>query len=288
MRTRRVFHPPYALLVTRVSPNQSNAAPLIGARAKNLQAASARHRSPGAARRRRQRQAHIPLPTSTSSPTRSTPGLSAQFLRTHHRRVRRGSSSYAAGFSGIRCTSLASAATYAFVAAAAGQRDDGARCRSDRRFDGFDISCSVADAAAAPSFASARRREAADRAQTATTALLDLRSVFDRTLFFAARPFRPSKNVYLAPRVPMSTFSKPSSQASNTLYPSAGRRSGRRIHSVLFPSFFGSRKLVFRPWIAFSTGLYILFVSWRTRPFLKVGGGRPRRWRLLARRRTAF
>ena len=38
-------------------------------------------------------------------------------------------------------------------------------------------SCSVADAAAAPSFASARRREAADRAQTATTALLDLRSV---------------------------------------------------------------------------------------------------------------
>ena len=98
-------------------------------------------------------------------------------MRTHHRRVRRGSSSYAAGFSGIRCTSLASAATYAFVAAAAGQRDDGARCRSDRRFDGFDISCSVADAAAAPSFASARRREAADRAQTATTALLDLRSV---------------------------------------------------------------------------------------------------------------
>ena len=38
-------------------------------------------------------------------------------------------------------------------------------------------SCSIADAAAAPSFASARRREAADRAQTATTALLDLRSV---------------------------------------------------------------------------------------------------------------
>ena len=33
------------------------------------------------------------------------------------------------------------------------------------------------DAAAAPSFDSARRREAADRAQTATTALLDLRSV---------------------------------------------------------------------------------------------------------------
>ena len=38
-------------------------------------------------------------------------------------------------------------------------------------------SCSVADAAAAPSFDSARRHEAADRAQTATTALLDLRSV---------------------------------------------------------------------------------------------------------------
>ena len=165
------------MLIRRVSPNQSNAAPLIGARAKNLQAASARHRSPGAARRRRQRQAHIPLPTSTSSPTRSTPGLSAQFLRTHHRRVRRGSSSYAAGFSGIRCTSLASAATYAFVAAAAGQRDDGARGRSDRRFDGFDISCSVADAAAAPSFASARRREAALPAQTVTAALCNLRSV---------------------------------------------------------------------------------------------------------------
>ena len=74
-----------------------------------------------------------------NSPTQSTPGLSAQFLRTRHRRLRRGSSSYAAGFSGIRCTSLASAATHAFVAAAAGQRDDGARCRSDRRFDGFDV-----------------------------------------------------------------------------------------------------------------------------------------------------
>ena len=134
MSTRRVFRPPHALLVTRVSPNQSNAALLIGARAKNSQATSARHRSPGAARRRRQRQAHVPLPTSTSSPTRSTPGLSAQFLRTHHRRVRRGSSSYAAGFSGIRRAPLASAATHAFVAAAAGQRDDGARCRSDRRF----------------------------------------------------------------------------------------------------------------------------------------------------------
>ena len=144
MSTRRVFRPPHALLVTRVSPNQSNAALLIGARAKNSQATSARHRSPGAARRRRQRQAHVPLPTSTNSPTQSTPGLSAQFLRTHHRRVRRGSSSYAAGFSGIRRAPLASAATHAFVAAAAGQRDDGARCRSDRRFDGFDVACSVA------------------------------------------------------------------------------------------------------------------------------------------------
>ena len=138
MSTRRVFRPPHALLATRVSPNQSNAALLIGARAKNSQATSARHRSPGAARRRRQRQAHVPLPTSTNSPTRSTPGLSAQFLRTHHRRVRRGSF-YAAGFSGIRRAPLASAATHAFVAAAAGQRDDGARCRGDRGLDGFDV-----------------------------------------------------------------------------------------------------------------------------------------------------
>ena len=81
--------------------------------------------------------------------------------------MRRGSYSYAAGFSGIRCTSLASAATYAFVAAAAGQRDDGARCRGDGGFD----------AAAAPSFASARRREAALPAQTVTAALCNLRSV---------------------------------------------------------------------------------------------------------------
>ena len=140
MRTRRVFHPPYALLVTRVSPNQSNAALLIGARAKNSQAASARHRSQGAARRRRQRQAHVcPLPTSANSPTRSTPGLSAQFLRTRHRRLRRGSSSHAAGFSGIRCTSLASSSTYAFVAAAAGPHNDGARCCGDGGFDGFDV-----------------------------------------------------------------------------------------------------------------------------------------------------
>ena len=35
-------------------------------------------------------------------------------------------------------------------------------------------------------------------------------SMVCRTLFFAARPFRPSKNVSLAPRVPMSTFPKPS------------------------------------------------------------------------------
>jgi hypothetical protein len=52
--------------------------------------------------------------------------------------LRRGSS-YAAGFSGIRCASLASAATYAFVAAAAGQHNDGARCRGDGGFDGFDV-----------------------------------------------------------------------------------------------------------------------------------------------------
>jgi hypothetical protein len=154
MSTRRVFRPPHALLVTRVSPNQSNAALLIGARAKNSQAASARHRSPGAARRERQRQAHVPLPTSTNSPTRSTPGLSAQFLRTRHRRSRRGSF-YAAGLSGIRRAPLASAATHAFVAAAAGQSDDGARCHGDGGFDGL----------------------TADRAQTATTALLDLRRV---------------------------------------------------------------------------------------------------------------
>jgi len=53
--------------------------------------------------------------------------------------LRRGSSSHAADISGIRCASLASAATYAFVAAAAGQRDDGARCRGDSGFDGFDV-----------------------------------------------------------------------------------------------------------------------------------------------------
>ena len=127
------------MLVTRVSSNQSNAAPLIGARAKNSQAASARQRSPGAARRRRQRQAHVPLPTSTNSPTRSTPGLSAQFLRTRHRRLRRGSSSHAAGFSGIRCASLANGATHTSVAAAAGQHNDGTRCRGDGGFDGFDV-----------------------------------------------------------------------------------------------------------------------------------------------------
>ena len=73
-----------------------------------------------------------------NSPTQSTPGLSAQFLRTRHRRLRRGSF-YAAGFSGIRRAPLASAATHAFVAAAAGQRDDGARCRGDGGLDGFDV-----------------------------------------------------------------------------------------------------------------------------------------------------
>ena len=74
-----------------------------------------------------------------NSLTRSTPGLSAQFLRTRHRRLRRGSSSHAAGFSGIRCTSLASSSTYAFVAAAAGPHNDGARCRGDGGLDGFDV-----------------------------------------------------------------------------------------------------------------------------------------------------
>ena len=76
---------------------------------------------------------------SANSLTRSTPGLSAQFLRTRHRRLRRGSSSHAAGFSGIRCTSLASSSTYAFVAAAAGPHNDGARCRGDGGLDGFDV-----------------------------------------------------------------------------------------------------------------------------------------------------
>ena len=85
-----------------------------------------------------------------NSPTQSTPGLSAQFLRTRHRRLRRGSSSHAmrssaaadgdhAGLSGIRCASLANGATHTFVAAAAGQHNDGARCRGDGGLDGFDV-----------------------------------------------------------------------------------------------------------------------------------------------------
>ena len=44
-----------------------------------------------------------------------------------------------AGLSGIRRAPNAGAATYAFVAAAAGQSDDGARCRGDGGFDGFDV-----------------------------------------------------------------------------------------------------------------------------------------------------
>jgi hypothetical protein len=74
-----------------------------------------------------------------NSPTQSTPGLSAQFLRTRHRRLRRGSSSHAAGFSGIRCASLANGTTHTFVAAAAGQHNDGARCRGDGGLDSFDV-----------------------------------------------------------------------------------------------------------------------------------------------------
>ena len=58
-------------------------------------------------------------------------------MRTRHPRLRRGSSSHAAGFSGIRCASLANGATHTFVAAAAGQHNDGARCRGDGGFDGF-------------------------------------------------------------------------------------------------------------------------------------------------------
>lgn len=147
MSTRRVFRPPHALLVTRVSPNQSNAALLIGARAKSSQAASARHRSPGVARRRRQRQAYVPLPMSTSLSILSTSGLSAKFLRTRHHRLRCGSSSHAmrssaaadgnhAGLSGIRCASLASAATHAFapLQRAAPRRRAMPRRRRVRRF----------------------------------------------------------------------------------------------------------------------------------------------------------
>ena len=85
-----------------------------------------------------------------NSPTQSTPGLRAQFLKTRHRRLRRGSSSHAmrssaaadgdhAGLSGIRCASLANGATHTFVAAAAGQHNDGARCRGDGGLDGFDV-----------------------------------------------------------------------------------------------------------------------------------------------------
>ena len=46
---------------------------------------------------------------------------------------------YAAGFSGIRRAPLASVAKHAFVVAAAGQSDDGARCRGDGGLDGFDV-----------------------------------------------------------------------------------------------------------------------------------------------------
>ena len=97
-----------------------------------------------------QRQAYVPLPMSTSLSILSTSGLSAKFLRTRHHRLRCGSSSHAmrssaaadgdhAGLSGIRCASLANGATHTFVAAAAGQHNDGARCRGDGGLDGFDV-----------------------------------------------------------------------------------------------------------------------------------------------------
>ena len=44
-----------------------------------------------------------------------------------------------AGLSGIRCASLANGATHTFVVAAAGQHNDGARCRGDGGLDGFDV-----------------------------------------------------------------------------------------------------------------------------------------------------
>ena len=82
-----------------------------------------------------------------NSPTQSTPGLRAQFLKTRHRRLRRGSSSHAmrssaaadgnhAGLSGIRCASLASAATHAFapLQRAAPRRRAMPRLRRVRRF----------------------------------------------------------------------------------------------------------------------------------------------------------
>ena len=105
------------------------------------------------------------------SPTQSTPGLSAQFLRTHHRRVRRGSF-YAAGEHRSRAPLRTPSSPL--------QRGSATTAHDAAATAGLTVltsSCSVADAAAAPSFDSARRHEAADRAQTATTALLDLRSV---------------------------------------------------------------------------------------------------------------
>ena len=41
---------------------------------------------------------------------------------------------------------------------------------------------------------------------------------YAETLFFAARPFAPSKNASLGPRVPMSTFSKPSEPMLGVLW----------------------------------------------------------------------
>ena len=90
--------------------------------------------------------------------------------------MRRGSSSYAAGFSGIRRAPLASAATHASSPLQRGSATTAHDAAATAGLTVLTSSCSVADAAAAPSFDSARRHEAADRAQTATTALL-LRSV---------------------------------------------------------------------------------------------------------------
>ena len=94
-----------------------------------------------------QRQAYVPLPMSTSLSILSTSGLSAKFLRTRHHRLRCGSSSHAmrssaaadgdhAGLSGIRCASLASAATHAFapLQRAAPRRRAMPRRRRVRRF----------------------------------------------------------------------------------------------------------------------------------------------------------
>ena len=99
MSTRRVFRPPHALLVTRVSPNQSNAALLIGARAKTR-----KPRRLGTGRQARAQAAAAPSARSASNVHKLANAKYARLkrpvLRTHHRRVRRGSSSYAAASRG--------------------------------------------------------------------------------------------------------------------------------------------------------------------------------------------